>query len=159
MAESKLLTKNYTRYEADEAFEISAPIDDCCTLDTSETPDFEDIGDGWNSHIFSHALEGLDVIEYLNEEFANTPLIFARVWHRKYATYTIRLKEEWLDDVEAIILHSNDQIQLYPGATVVDESNMNDYFEIDEFGEFGGASGSDGDYMISYGIVHTYSEI
>ncbi len=155
---SRLLTTNYERFAAGEEFVYTVPEDKYITFDISTTPNFEDFtsDEVWLGYEY-------DTIEhYLQERYESAPCLFVRAWYRKGASVWLRLHQQCIGDgAEAVIVHNNSMIQVYPLIYQNDEGGdvtpeMKEWFEYSqpEYCQDGGIAA---EYMISNGKLYDYS--
>jgi hypothetical protein len=163
MSTSLLHSKSYTRYDADDDIMYSPKKAEFCTIDISQVPftegsDYENSAEYW-----CYSLDG-ELIPYLQQlSEADKHLHFVSLYSRRYASLRIQLTEECLsgvelpDDrkIEAVLVHDDGVIQLYPGGTIVQPDDIH-YYEADDYGD--DCCGLNGDeYMLYDGKVYEYS--
>ncbi len=96
--------------------------------------------------------------EYLKYHHDGCDSIFIKVFHRKNASVSLSLNEDIIDDYEAIIVHDNGAIQVYPSQyeDKCDAGDLtedfNEWFDYEDV-EFGGCGYCD-TYLLDDGNLY-----
>jgi len=156
---SRLLTKKYDRYDAASPIFYVMPdgyytIDELSDCDESEVKcNVDEVWLAYNKQTLA---------EYIAVAYETVSMMLIKVFHRKYAGCTLRLKKAYIDDgYEAVIVHDNGMIQLYPriyegedGGDVSDD--ISEYFDYEDV-EYGDSIGGDA-YLVSNGKLYNYQQ-
>ena len=150
---SRLLTDNYERYDVSAHIDYVMPdgyypIDKLSDCDESDYEDLDEVWLGYNQQTLA---------EYMAIAYDTVSLMLIKVFHRKSASCKLVLKPEVAEDVEAIIVHSNGMVQLYPYTDGDISDELQEYFDYEDV-EYGGSIGGDA-YLVSNGKLYDYRGI
>ncbi len=120
MVQSKIYSQKYQRYDASD---INSPNCDgvhyyaskgeFMTVDISDSPDMANYD---NSALDFIEVYDKDIESRIYEEFGGTDKpVYYRVWHRRYASLELWFQPHIVRDAEAILVHSDGTVQMYPG--------------------------------------------
>ena len=166
MSKSLLHSKSYTRYDADDDIMYSPIKGEFCTIDINDAPFTEGCEYELSAEYWCYSLDG-ELIPYLQKlSESDKQLQFVSLYSRRYATLRIHLTERCLSgeceddcleddrEIEAVLVHDDGVIQLYPGGFIVQPEDI-EYYEADDYGD--DCCGLHGDeYMLYDGKVYTY---
>ena len=151
---SRLLTDKYERFVPGDTIRYDMPdgyytIDELTDCDESDSKC--NIDEVWLGYL-NQTLE-----EYIAIAYETVSLMLIKVFHRKYADCHLVLKPEVAEDVEAIIIHSNGMVQLYPYTDGDISHELHEYFDY-QINDYGDTIGGDS-YLVSNGKLYDYSSI